>query len=389
VSSQPTILVTDDDPPIRTVLSDILAGEGYRVLQASSGRETLDLLAHDEVDVVLLDINMPGMDGLETTRRIKGEPSLKHIPVVIVTGLEDTKSRIEALQLGADDFLTKPPHMAELIARVRSLIKVKAYHDHLLNYQKQLKDTVEQRTQELKKTLTELAQTNERLKRSSLSTIYCLSRAAEYKDEDTAAHIRRIGEYTRIIGREIGMSEYEQEMLIYATPMHDIGKIGIPDRILLKPGKLDPEEWVIMQQHTVFGGKILAVEADGFLELARSIALTHHERWDGSGYPQGLAGEKIPVAGRITAVADVFDALSSDRPYKKALPLEKSASIVIGERGAHFDPQMVDAFVAVQEEIFTIRQNYKDESGSTLSRLGEVKTGEQAGISAPAQQQGG
>jgi len=389
VSSQPTILVTDDDPPIRTVLSDILAGEGYRVLQASSGRETLDLLAHDEVDVVLLDINMPGMDGLETTRRIKGEPSLKHIPVVIVTGLEDTKSRIEALKLGADDFLTKPPHMAELIARVRSLIKVKAYHDHLLNYQKQLKDTVEQRTQELKKTLTELAQTNERLKRSSLSTIHCLSRAAEYKDEDTAAHIRRIGEYTRIIGREIGMSGYEQEMLIYATPMHDIGKIGIPDRILLKPGKLDPEEWVIMQQHTIFGCKILTVEADGFLELARSIALTHHERWDGSGYPQGLAGEKIPVAGRITAVADVFDALSSNRPYKKALPLEESASIVFGERGAHFDPRMVDAFVAVQEEIFTIRQNYKDESGSTLSRLGEVKTGEQAGTPAPAQQQGG
>jgi putative two-component system response regulator len=365
-----TVLVTDDDPGIREVLSDILNAEGYHTLQSGGGMETLKLLSDNSVDVVLLDINMPGMDGLETTRRIKSDPSLKHIPVVIVTGQEDTASRLEALKLGADDFLTKPPHMAELSARVRSLVQVKAYHDHLLNYQKQLEETVQQRTRELRQTLDELAQANERLKSSSLNTIYCLSRAAEYKDEDTAAHILRIGEYARVIGRQIGLSASDQEMLIYATPMHDIGKIGIPDRILLKPGKLDTEEWAIMKQHTVFGAEILTVEADGFLGLAKTIALTHHEHWDGGGYPHGLAGEKIPISGRITAVADVFDALSSDRPYKKALSLEQSSAIIIEGRGYHFDPQVVDAFSAVQEEIFTIRRNLQDERASPLYQLG-------------------
>ena len=375
MSAQATILVTDDDPRIRTVLADILDGEGYRVLQAGSGMETLDLLANQEVDVVLLDITMPGMDGLETMRRIKSEPSLKHIPVVIVTGVGDREARLEALKLGADDFLTKPPHMAELTARVRSLVKVKAYHDHLLNYQKELEDTVERRTRELRSTLAELADTNNRLKTSSLNTIHCLSRAAEFKDEDTAAHIQRIGEYARIIGRQLGMSQQDQEMLIYATPMHDIGKIGIPDRILLKPGKLDAEEWAVMQQHTVFGGKILSVEANGFLGLARTIALTHHEKWDGSGYPEGLAGEKIPLAGQITAAADVFDALSSDRPYKKAFPLDQSADIVVEGRGSHFAPQVVDAFSSVKEEIFTIRKRYADEGGGTLPRQGQNRMG--------------
>jgi putative two-component system response regulator len=365
-----TVLVTDDDPRIRTVLADILNAEGYRTLQAGGGRETLELLSGNSVDVVLLDLNMPGMDGLETIRRIKSDSALKHIPVVIVTGQEDTASRLEALRLGADDFLTKPPHMAELSARVRSLVQVKAYHDHLLNYQKQLEETVQQRTGELRQTLGELAQANERLKSSSLNTIYCLSRAAEYKDEDTAAHIRRIGEYARIIGRQLGMSEDDQEMLAYATPMHDIGKIGVPDRILLKPGKLDAEEWAIMQQHTVFGAEILTVEADGFLGLAKTIALSHHERWDGSGYPYGLVGGKIPMPGRITAVVDVFDALSSNRPYKKALSLEQSSAIVVEERGGHFDPQLVDAFSAAQEEIFTIRRNLQDDRESSLRHLG-------------------
>ncbi len=366
ISSPETILVTDDDSRIRMVLAEILSKEDYRVLQAESGEETLELLSRESVDVVLLDINMPGMDGLETTRCIKGDPSLKHIPVVIVTGMEDITSRVEALKLGADDFLTKPPHMAELIARVRSLVKVKAYHDHLLNYQKQLEETVEKRTEELRNTLTKLAETNKRLKSSSLNTIYCLSRAAEYKDEDTGTHIQRIGEYARIIGRQLGMSEDDQEMLIYATPMHDVGKIGIPDRILLKPGKLDAEEWLVMKQHTAIGGKILTVEADGFLGLARTIALTHHERWDGGGYPEGLAGDAIPLVGRITAVADVFDALSSDRPYKKALSLERSASIVIESGGSHFDPRIVDTFSSVKNEFFSIRTRYSDDEQGAL-----------------------
>jgi putative two-component system response regulator len=221
----------------------------------------------------------------------------------------------------------------------------------------------------LRRTLNELSQANERLKRSSLSTIYCLCRAAEYKDEGTAAHIQRIGDYARATSKQLGMSEEEQEMLLYATPMHDIGKIGIPDRILLKKGKLDAEEWKIMQQHTVIGAQILAVETNGFLGIARTIALSHHEKWDGSGYPQGLKAEAIPLPGRIAAAADVFDALSSDRPYKRALALEESARIVAEGRGSHFDPQVVDAFLAVKKQIYSIKLGLADGGQSMMSRL--------------------
>ncbi len=363
------ILVVDDDRRIRTVLADVLATEGYEVRQAGNGLEALEAMEQWAPDVVLLDIHMPLMDGLEAIRRIKANPSMKHIPIVIVTGTDDTEARLEALRLGADDFLLKPPHVAELTARVRSLVQVKAYHDHLLNYQRELEERVERRTRELRGTLDELSQANDRLKRSSLNTIYCLSRAAEYKDEGTAAHIQRIGHYARTISRQLGMSEDEQEMMLYATPMHDIGKIGTPDRILLKPGKLDAEEWKIMQQHTVIGAQILTVETNGFLDIARTIALSHHEKWDGSGYPEGLKGEAIPLPGRIAAAADVFDALSSNRPYKRASTPEESAQAVADSRGSHFDPQVVDAFLAAKEEIFSIKVGFKDGGQSIMARL--------------------
>ncbi len=362
MSAAARILVADDERRTRTVLADILSEEGYEVRQAGDGSRALALMKEWPPDVVLLDIRMPVMDGLQTVRRIKADASIRHIPIVIVTGVDDTKARLEALRLGADDFLLKPPHVAELTARVRSLVKVKAYHDHLLNYQRELEERVERRTRELRQTLDELRGANEKLKRSSLNTIYCLSRAAEHKDEGTAAHIQRIGDYARAIGRQLGMSEEELEMLLYATPMHDIGKIGIPDRILLKPGRLDADEWEIMQRHTVIGAQILAVESDGFLSIARTIALSHHERWDGTGYPQGLAGEAIPLSGRIAAVADVFDALSSNRPYKRASTLEESAGTVAEGRGSHFDPRVVDAFLAVQEEIFSVKLSLEDAS---------------------------
>jgi putative two-component system response regulator len=363
------ILVVDDDRRIRTVLADILSAEGYQARQAGNGQEALEAMEQWAPDVVLLDINMPVMNGLEAIRRIKADPAMKHIPVVIVTGIEDTEARLEGLRLGADDFLLKPPHVPELTARVRSLVQVKAYHDHLLNYQKELEERVDRRTRDLRRTLDELTLANERLKLSSLSTIYCLCRAAEYKDEGTAAHIQRIGDYARVLGGRLGMSEEEQEMLLYATPMHDIGKIGIPDRILLKPGKLDAEEWKIMKQHTLIGAQILAVEAIGFLGMARTIALSHHEKWDGSGYPYGLKGEKIPLSGRIAAAADVFDALSSDRPYKRASTLEESERIIAEGRGSHFDPRVVDAFLVVKEQIFSIKRRLTDGGESMLIKL--------------------
>jgi putative two-component system response regulator len=369
MNPHPTILVADDDARVRTGLADILSGEGYAVRQASNGEEALAEIRQGGIDVVLLDLHMPVMDGMEVIRAVKADPALSYIPIVIVTGSADIEARIEALGLGADDYLFKPPHVAEISARVRSLVQVKAYHDHLLNYQKELEERVQQRTMDLTGALKELSAANDRLKRNSLNTIYCLSRAGEYKDEDTAAHVKRIGRYTRVLGRCLGFSEEEQEALLYATPMHDIGKIGIPDRVLLKPGKLDADEWELMKQHTVFGGRILSGIDDGFLEVARVIALSHHERWDGSGYPQGLSGKDIPRAARITAVADVFDALSSNRPYKHALSLERSAEIIVESSGSHFDPEIVRAFSRCQDEMFAIRRGSEDAGESLLVKL--------------------
>ncbi|MBN1648934.1 MAG: response regulator [Spirochaetales bacterium] len=355
-----TILIADDDPRIRQTINDMLIAEGYRTLQAENGSQALDILFCQNVDVVLLDINMAGMDGLETTRRIKSEPSFQHIPVVIVSGMDDSMSRITALQMGADDFLNKPPHLAELKARVRSLVKVKAYHDHLLNYQRQLKDTVEERTRELRNTLEELALANTKLKTSSLNTIYCLSRAAEYKDEDTSTHLQRMSHYSATLAEKIGFQEADVEMLLYTTPMHDIGKIGIPDNILQKPGKLLPEEWQLMQKHTIIGAEILQGPSDEFIVKARIIALTHHEKWDGAGYPEGLKGDEIPMEGRITAVADVFDALTTKRPYKEAFSVEKAFRIIAEGRGSHFDPALTDAFLSLKDEILRIKERFSD-----------------------------
>ncbi|MBN2051401.1 MAG: response regulator [Spirochaetales bacterium] len=375
MSRPETILVTDDDPRIRETITEMLNLEGYRTLQAESGAQALDILACDEVDVVLLDINMEVMDGLETTRRIKSDPSLRNIPVVIVSGMDDSESRIAALQMGADDFLNKPPHLAELKARVRSLVKVKAYHDYMLNYQKKLEDTVGERTRELRNTLEELALANRKLKTSSLSTIYCLSRAAEYRDEDTSTHLQRMSHYSATLAEKTGIPEADREMLLYTTPMHDIGKIGIPDSILRKTGKLLPREWLLMQEHTIIGAKILEGSSDEFLVKARTIALTHHEKWDGTGYPRGLKGEEIPVEGRITAVADVFDALTTKRPYKDAFPTDRAFRIILEGRGFHFDPALVDAFLSVKDEILRTKERFSevpdifDERGETGAKL--------------------
>ncbi|MCD6142374.1 HD domain-containing protein, partial [Candidatus Bipolaricaulota bacterium] len=281
---------------------------------------------------------------------------------VMVTALHDVEDRVKALEAGADDFLTKPVDKTVLRARVQSLLKVKAYNDHMRNYQQELEAEVAKRTEELQ-------QAFEKVKESSLETIYRLARAAEYKDEDTGTHIMRMSHYAATVARELGLPEDEAESILYAAPMHDVGKIGIPDRILLKPGKLDPDEWKVMKQHTLIGGKILSGSEAGFIKLAEVIALTHHEKWDGSGYPNGLTGEDIPIAGRITAIADVFDALTSKRPYKEPFPLEKSFSIIREGRGTHFDPAVVDAFFAVTDEILAIKERFKGEGDSPLLRM--------------------
>jgi len=235
----------------------------------------------------------------------------------------------------------------ELLARVRSLLKVKAYNDLTMNYRKELEAEVAKRTEDLKHAF-------EKIKAASLDTIYRLSFASEYKDEDTGAHIKRMSRYSAALARRMGLDESTVETILYASPMHDLGKIGIPDRVLLKPAGLDPAEWEVMKRHTVIGAEILKGSDAELIRMGESIAQNHHEKWDGSGYPNGLKGIEIPIASRIAAIADVFDALTSKRPYKEAFSVEMSLAIILEGRGSHFDPDVVDAFFAIQEEILTI-----------------------------------
>ncbi len=356
------ILVVDDEDLNLRLMEALLAPLGYDVILARDGEEALQKTRGAAPDLILLDAMMPKLDGFEVTRRLKEEEDTRIIPIVMVTALQEVQARVMALEMGADDFLTKPVDKTELRARVQSLLKVKAYNDHMRDYQQELEAEVARRTEELK-------QAFERIKETSLETIYRLARAAEYKDEDTGAHIMRMSHYAAAIASELGLSECEVESILYASPMHDLGKIGIPDRILLKPRKLDPDEWELMKQHTVIGGKILSGSKAEFIKLAEVIALTHHERWDGTGYPNGLKGDGIPIAGRITAIADVFDALTSKRPYKKPFPLEKSFEIIREGRGSHFDPAVVDAFFAIIDEILTIKERFKEAGSSLFFRM--------------------
>jgi len=357
------ILVVDDEDRNLRLMEAILTPLGYEVILARDGEEALEKVREVSPDVILLDIMMPKMDGFKVARQLKEEEETRIIPIVMVTALKEVDDRVKALEVGADDFLTKPVDKTELKARVRSLLKVKAYHDHMRDYQKELEAEVARRTEQLR-------QAFEKIKAASLETIYRLSRAAEYRDEDTGAHIQRMSHYAATVARKIGLDDSTAETILYAAPMHDVGKIGIPDRILLKPGKLDPDEWEIMKQHTIIGGKILEDSDAGFIKLAEVIALTHHEKWDGSGYPKGLKGLKIPLAGRITAIADVFDALTSKRPYRKEpFSLEKTFGIIKEGRGSHFDPEVVDAFFAAKDEILSIKEKYKDQHESLLVRM--------------------
>jgi putative two-component system response regulator len=358
---RPAILIVDDLPENIELLEAYLVPQGYEVIGATDGEEALEKLFNRQIDLMLLDVRMPGMDGFEVTRRVRQDEVHRQLPIILVTALREAKDRVDGIEAGCDDFLSKPVDEMELLARVRSLLKVKAYNDLMRTYgilenslKKGLEVEVIKRTEELKRAF-------EKIKAASLETIYRLSMASEYKDGDTGAHIKRMSSYCAAVARRMGLDESTIETILYAAPMHDVGKIGIPDLILLKPARLDPEEWAVMKQHTVIGANILKGSDADFIRLGECIALSHHEKWDGSGYPHGLKGDEIPVAARITAIADVFDALVSKRPYKEALSVEKALATVREGRGNHFDPNVVDAFFAIQEEILAIRKHYVDE----------------------------
>ncbi len=353
VKKAKVLLVDDEDRNLRLIQA-MLAPFDYEVHVAGDGLEALHKAREVGPDLILMDVMMPKMDGFEATRELKQDAALRDIPIIFVTALQDVSDKVKALELGADDFLRKPVEQMELRARVRSLLKVKAYNDHMRDYRQKLEGEIKKKTVALQDALI-------RLKEASLDTILRLCRAAEFKDEQTGNHIYRVSAYAAHVGRTIGLEENTVEMILYAAPMHDIGKIGIPESILLKPGKLNAEEWETMKMHTVIGAQILEGSQADYIKTGRVIALSHHEKWDGSGYPYGLSRNNIHIEGRVTAIADVFDALTSKRPYREPLSLDEALSIIAAGRGSHFDPEVVDAFFKVKQDIFNIKSHFRDD----------------------------
>lgn len=321
------VLVVDDEEPIRTVYRDAIRLAGFQSTAAGSASEALDILKNIHADVVITDIRMPDMNGIELMGSIREKYDTD---IIVMTGYAEDYTYEKIIALGAKDFIHKPVNLGELLARLKRVT-----HERAL---------VKQRNQ----AFTEL-------KDAYIDTVNRLVIASEYKDEDTGDHIVRISKYCSYMAKWLRMPSDFVETIMYASPMHDVGKIGIPDKILLKPGKLDADEFEIMKTHTVIGAKILAQSKPAILKMAYDIALTHHERWDGRGYPRGLSGKAIPICGRIVAVADTFDALTSSRPYKKPYPPLVAAEIIKSERGKQFDPEIADIFMDHLDDMIALR----------------------------------
>ena len=346
------ILVVDDEAVVTRMLQLHLKKSGFlNVETENDAQQAIPRIAETLPDLVILDIRMPKINGLEILRDLKANEKTASIPVLIMTASTDEKIRLASLKLQASDFLTKPPNAAELDARVYNSLKLKMQHDQLKTYSSRMKHEVEVRTAELFATRRE--------------TIFCLARAAESRDTDTGNHVIRVGQYAAIIARQLGMDEDYIGWIELAAQLHDVGKLSIPDSILRKPGKLTAEERKVIETHCHEAEKILcgksAAEINSpLLKMAARIASTHHEKWDGTGYPYGLAGTDIPIEGRITAVADVFDALSMKRAYKDAIPPEKCYAMIIEDTGKHFDPAVVKAFVEAKSEIIAAKEKWDD-----------------------------
>lgn len=338
-----TILIVDDTPENLMVLDEILRAD-YKVKAANNGERALKIaLSGNPPDLILLDIMMPGLSGYQVCEKLKSESATRKIPIIFVTAMSEVEDEAKGFELGAVDYITKPVSPPVVKARVKT-------HLALYDQTRELERMVRNRTVELDKT--------------RLAIVERLGRAGEFRDNETGMHVIRVAHYCRLIGQAAGMNEEDVELLFTAAPMHDIGKIGIRDNVLLKPGKLDDNEFIIMRSHAPIGGEILGEHESGLMAMARLIALTHHEKWNGTGYPNKIKGEQIPLVGRITAIADVFDALTSERPYKKAWPIEEAVALIQREAGESFDPNLVEKFNSVLPEIIEARITYADKSHS-------------------------
>ena len=305
-------------------------------------------------DLVLVDYMMPEMDGIEFVKRLRALPGYEHVPIVMVTVHDDRKVRYAALDAGITDFLTKPVDARECLARCRNLLTLRRQQLALEDRRRLLEHMVEDATREVR----------EREK----ETLLRLARAGEFRDEETGYHLIRMSRYSRLIANALGLDHDEAETVELAAPLHDIGKIGIPDQILLKPAKLDEPEWGVMRRHPVIGHEILKGSASKYVRMGALIALGHHERYDGKGYPSGLDGDHIPLCARIVAVADVYDALTSVRPYKKAWKSADALEYLGAQRGKHFDPRLVDAFLGVSERVLEVQRDLQDPAGEAATK---------------------
>ena len=351
------ILIVDDSSLNRELFQALLECQGHTSECAVNGVDALQKLSPD-FDLVLMDVQMPDMDGYEATRRIRQMPEYADLPVIMVTALSSKEDRLCAVQAGANDFIAKPVDRTELQVRMASLLKMKRAQDALKRQHAELEVLVQQRTAELQDALNFLVVSEMEAQQAHRDTIDRLVVAAEYRDENTALHVQRVSQYCVLLAQLLQMGEEEVEIVRQASAMHDVGKIGVPDSVLLKPGRLTPEERQVMEQHTLIGARILGNSSSHLLQAGEAIALTHHEKWDGSGYPHGLAGEEIPLYARICAVADVFDALTTSRSYKPAFPNERALEIMREGRGKHFDPTLLDLFLNSMSHVEAIQQCY-------------------------------
>ena len=348
------ILLVDDEASNVKLLERVLVSDGYtRVTTTQNPQEVVKLYEEISPDLIVLDLNMPIMDGYQVMECLHEKVSEDVCPILVLTAQHYQEHRQRALDSGAQDYVTKPFDRKELLSRARNLIEIQMARVYMRNQNSLLEQRVRERTKELR-------QSEHLLQESRMQVVRRLGRAAEYRDNETGLHIIRMSKISAILGRAMGMSKDKEVLLLHASPMHDIGKIGIPDDILLKPGKLDADEWTTMKTHAQIGADILSGSDSDLLEMASMIALTHHEKWNGSGYPNGLAGEDIPLEGRVTAIADVFDALTSERPYKKAWPVEKALALIKDESGKHFDPAVVDKFFEILPEVTKVINEYAE-----------------------------